>query len=174
LLSVFCSLLKKVSVLAIKQNELFDILKVVANFVLMAVDGNGVIETVTPQVRVIFKKNEGEIEGLLLTDLIPELGLLGQEKFTPIQARGGLDLMGDEEAINSPCMYLEYLAAYEQRNGHYELKTTVSGESRELELATYKLISFYQRYNARKSTKSSRTTCVRTSAASLCRSESKK
>lgn len=126
--------------MAIKQNELFDILKVVADFMLMAVNGDGVIETVTAQVRAIFKKNEGDIEGLLLTELLPELKTLGQEAFTRLQPRGGLDLLADEDAATTHCAYLEYLAAYELRYGHYELKTTINGEQRQLELATYKLI----------------------------------
>jgi signal transduction histidine kinase/CheY-like chemotaxis protein len=126
--------------LAIKQNELFDILKVVADFMLMAVNGEGVIETVTAQVRAIFKKNEGDVEGLQLTELLPELKSLGQEAFTRLQPRGGLDLLADEDAATTHCAYLEYLAAYELRYGHYELKTTIDGEQRQLELATYKLI----------------------------------
>ena len=107
---------------------------------LMAVNGDGVIETVTAQVRAIFKKNEGEVEGLLLTDLLPELQTLGQEAFTRLQPRGGLDFMIDEDAAATHCAYLEYLAAYELRYGHFELKTTINGEQRQLELATYKLI----------------------------------
>ncbi|MES2674200.1 MAG: response regulator [Pseudomonadota bacterium] len=126
--------------MAIKQNELFDILKVVADFMLMAVNGDGVIETVTAQVRAIFKKNEGDVEGLQLTELLPELKTLGQEPFTRLQPRGGLDLLADEDAAATHCAYLEYLAAYELRYGHYELKTTIDGEQRQLELATYKLI----------------------------------
>ncbi len=126
--------------MAIKQSELFDILKVVANFAMMAVNGRGVIETATSQVRTIFGKNEGEIEGLRLDALIPELSGLGKEGFTPIQPRGGLDLMGDDEVETCECQWLEYLAARELHTGHFEVRTTIDGEPRLLEIATYKLM----------------------------------
>ncbi len=126
--------------MAIKQSELFDILKVVANFLLVAINSDGVIETVTAQVRTIFNKNEGDVEGLQLSDLLPELSALGHEVFTPVQARGGLDLMVNDDVSSSPCLYLEYLAAYESCYGHYELKTVIEGIPCQLELATHKLM----------------------------------
>jgi signal transduction histidine kinase/CheY-like chemotaxis protein len=126
--------------LAIKQNELFDVLTTVANFVLMAVDGNGVIETVTPQVRIVFKKNEGEIEGLRLVDLVPELAQLESKSFAPVQPRGGIDLLSNEKAAISNCTYLEYLAAHEQFSGHFEMKAEIQKNLCQLEFAVYKLL----------------------------------
>ncbi len=126
--------------LAIKQSELVDILRVVANFLLLAVNSDGVIETVSAQIRSIFHKNEGEVEGLRLCDLIPELTALGQEPFTPVQARGDLDFLDAEDTTELHCGYLEFLAAHEVSVGHYEVTTVIGGEVRQLEMATYKLL----------------------------------
>lgn len=126
--------------MAIKQNELLDVLTTVANFVLMAVDSHGVIETVTPQVRTIFKKNEGEVEGLHLSDLIPELKSLDTKTFVPLQPRGAIDLLDDKSASISKCTFLEYLAAHEQIGGHFILGANIAGQLCQLELAVYKLL----------------------------------
>lgn len=126
--------------MTVKQSELFDILKVVADFVLLAVDSDGVIESATPRVRTIFKKNEGEIEGQTLCEVVPELGQLAQLEFTPVEPRGGIDLMEDiDEVVTSNCDYMECLAAHQQQFGNYEVLTTIAGEPRWLMLATYKL-----------------------------------
>lgn len=126
--------------MTINQSELFDILKVVADFVLLAVDSNGVIESATPRVRTMFRMNEGEIEGNPLVEIIPELALLEQLEFAPVEPRGGIDLMGDMETAMGDCIYMEALAAHQQQKGNYELLTSVGGRSCWLMLSTYKLL----------------------------------
>jgi hypothetical protein len=126
--------------LSIKQSELFDILKVVADFVLLAIDENGVIESATPRVRTIFKKNEGEVEGLTLGQLIPEVEMYAMMEYTPIEPRGGFELMEDTGVMTSNCDYLEYLASHEQSRGNTEIQTRINDETRWLALATYKLL----------------------------------
>ncbi len=123
-----------------KHSELFDILKVVADFVLLAIDDHGVIESATPRVRTIFQKNEGEVEGQQLSDLVPELEMYSMMEFNPIEPRGGFEMMDDIGTMTSDCLYLEYLAAYEQSNGRFEIHTLIAGEPRWLGLATYKLL----------------------------------
>lgn len=124
-----------------QQNELFDILKLVADFAILNIGSDGLVESATPQVRAILKKNEGEVEGKSLADMIPELEMLSMMEFEPIEARGGLVMMhDDEECLTSDCLYLEYLAAHEQETGSYELQTLVEGSERWLKLSTYKLM----------------------------------
>lgn len=126
--------------MTVKQSELFEILKVVADFVLLAVDSNGVIESATPRVRTMFQMNEGEIEGKALVDIIPELAMLEQMEFAPVEPRGGIDLMGDLEVAMGDSLYMEALAAYQQQSGNYEVLTSVAGKPVWLMLATYKLL----------------------------------
>ncbi len=126
--------------MSIKQSELFDILKVVADFVLLAIDENGVIESATPRVRTIFKKNEGEVEGLTLGELIPEAEMFAMMEYVPIEPRGGFELMEDTGVMTSNCDYLEYLAAHEQAKGNTEIQTRIDDQTRWLALATYKLL----------------------------------
>lgn len=126
--------------MSIKQSELFDILKVVADFVLLAIDENGVIESATPRVRTIFKRNEGEVEGLSLGELIPEVEMFAMMEYTPIEPRGGFELMEDNGVMTSNCDYLEYLAANEQAKGNTEIQTRINDQTRWLALATYKLL----------------------------------
>lgn len=127
-------------VLTVKQSELFDILKVVADFVLLAVDGNGVVESATPRVRTMLQMNEGEVEGKPLSDIIPELAWLEQIEFTPVEPRGGIDLMGDIDVVTCDCAYMECLAAHQQQSGNYEVLTNIGGQPVWLMLATYKLL----------------------------------
>ncbi len=123
-----------------RQSNLFDILKLVADFAILSIRSDGVIESATPPVRRIFHKNEGEIEGQTLPDVIPEVEMLSMMEFTPIEARGGMALMTDDDVETSDSLYLEYLAAYEQEQGSYEMQAQVNGAERWLKLATYKLI----------------------------------
>ncbi|MCG8669615.1 MAG: hypothetical protein MI867_09400 [Pseudomonadales bacterium] len=122
-----------------RQSDLFDILKVVADFAILSIRSDGIIESATPPVRVIFNKNEGEIEGKTLVDVIPETEMLAMMEFTPVEARGGMAMMDDDIQM-SDCSYLEYLAAYVQENGSYEMQAQVEGEERWLKLSTYKLL----------------------------------
>lgn len=123
-----------------RQSELFEILKLVADFVMLSIRSDGVITSATPRVRTIFNKNEGEVEGVNLAELIPELEMLSQLEFNPIEPRGGFELMSDDDIQTSECIFLEYLAAREQAQGNYELQTLIDGNERWLELATYKLM----------------------------------
>ncbi len=126
--------------LSMRQAELFNILQTVANFVLLSINAEGIIQSATPGVRAIFNKNEGEIEGKPLHALLPEVEGLSNVAFKPIEARGGIALMSDEDIEVAQCPYLEYLAAYEQSTGSYELETRSQGQAQWLELATYKLL----------------------------------
>jgi len=123
-----------------KQNEIINILRVAADFVLLAVNSEGVIESATPPIRALFKRQEGEVEGRLLTELIPGLALLSQHEYRPIQARGGMEIMGADEVAVSNCDFLEYLASFEQHKEHYETQVEIDAEKRWFELATYKLL----------------------------------
>ncbi len=124
-----------------RESELFDILTLVADFAILGIGSDGVVESATPQVRSILEKNEGEVEGKSLADLIPELEMLSMMEFEPIEARGGLVLMLDnEDCRSSDCLYLEYLAAHEQEKGSYEMQALIAGSERWLKLATYKLM----------------------------------
>lgn len=124
-----------------RQNELFDILKLVADFAILSIQSDGTITSATPPVRKIFNKNEGEVEGKTLTDIIPEVEMLSMMEFTPIECRGGLDMMGDDEDVDiSSTLYLEYLASHEQEEGSYEMEARIDDEPRWLKLATYKIM----------------------------------
>lgn len=125
---------------SIKHGELFDILMLVADFALLGIDDQGRIQSATPRVRTIFGKNEGEVEGQTLADLIPELEMLAQMEFCPIEARGGLGGMDDDDVQMAECCYLEYLAAREATQGAYELQTLINGQERWLKLCTYKMM----------------------------------
>lgn len=125
---------------SIKSSELFDILMLVADFAMLGIDDQGRIQSATPRVRTIFGQNEGEIEGQTLADLIPELEMLAQLEFCPIEARGGLGAMDDDDVRMADCAYLEYLAAREANEGAYELQTLVNGREGWLKLCTYKLM----------------------------------
>lgn len=125
---------------SIKSSELFDILMLVADFAMLGIDDQGRIQSATPRVRTIFGQNEGEIEGQTLADLIPELEMLAQLEFSPIEARGGLGAMDDDDVRMADCIYLEYLAAREANEGAYELQTLVNGREGWLKLCTYKLM----------------------------------
>ena len=126
--------------MSMRQSDLFDILKLVADFAILSIRSDGIIESATPPVRVIFNKNEGEIEGKTLVDVIPETEMLAMMEFTPVEARGGMALMSDDDIQMSDCTYLEYLAAHVQENGSYEMQAQVEGQERWLKLSTYKLL----------------------------------
>ena len=62
-------------------------------------------------------------------------------EFTPIECRGGLDMMGDDEDVDTAStLYLEYLAAHEQEEGSYEMEARIDDDPRWLKLATYKIM----------------------------------
>lgn len=126
--------------MAINQHQLIDILRIASDYVLVATDSCGRIETISPQIGVLFKKNEGEVEGLAFSALIPEVAHLGQRPFTRIHARGEIETLGEASSSQPCCDYLDYLAAHEAQRGHYEVSTCIQGKTHQLELATFKLL----------------------------------
>ncbi|MDX1452735.1 MAG: hypothetical protein R3183_09275 [Oleiphilaceae bacterium] len=122
-----------------QKQEIIDTLLVAADFVLLAIDGKGIIRTSTPAVRTIFEKQEGEVEGRPLTELIPSLRELKIPDFEPIEARGGMCGMGDEDVDTADSMLMEYLACYKQNVGKLEAQVLVGSELRWIDLAMYKL-----------------------------------
>ncbi len=122
-----------------QKQEIVDTLLVAADFVLLAIDGQGVVRTSTPAVRTIFEKQEGEVEGHPLVDLIPTLADMPIPDFEPIEARGGMGGMGDEDVEVADCLLMEYLACYKQNIGKLETQVLVGSELRWIDLAVYKL-----------------------------------
>src|SRR5690606_15032329 len=108
-----------------RKKDLIDILLVSSDFVFLSTDKCGKIETVTPACRDILKRQEGEIEGLTLDEVIPELAFYPQEEFEIVQPRGGLELMLDDDECDKGIDYLEYLAFYTQQTGRFELESMV-------------------------------------------------
>lgn len=128
----------------ITQQDLSDLTLLVADFALLGVSETGRIELVTPKVRDIFHLNEGDVEGKLLEELLPELSVLSERPYTPIPARSGLELIEAEETRagetkTAPCHYIEYLAARQSVTGSYHLKTQICEQGRWLKLSTYKV-----------------------------------
>ena len=80
-----------------RQNDLIDILLVSSDFVFLSTDNMGKILTVTPAIREVFNLQEGEVEGKDLNQLIPSLCMYPQAEFEKVQARGGLELMLDDD-----------------------------------------------------------------------------
>lgn len=122
-----------------QKQEIVDTLLVAADFVLLAINEKGVIRTSTPAVRTIFEKQEGEVEGRPLTELIPALKDLKIPDFEPIEARGGMCGLGDEDVDVADSVLMEYLACYKQNVGKYEAQVLVGSELRWIDLAVYKL-----------------------------------
>ncbi len=120
-------------------NQIVDTLLVAADFVLLAIDSQGIVKTSTPAVRTIFERQEGEVEGKPLVDLIPTLMDLPIPEFEPIEARGGMGSMGDDEANMADSVLMEYLACYKQNVGKLETQVLVGSELRWVDLAVYKL-----------------------------------
>lgn len=123
-----------------QQSDLVDILLVSSDFVFITTDREGVILSVTPAVRDIFNLQEGEVEGRSLAQLIPELGHCAAGDFEAIQPRGGLELMSDDESCSTGSDYLEYLAAYEQTTGHFEVESQIGEQPHWLQLVTNKVL----------------------------------
>ncbi len=120
-------------------SEIVETLLVAADFVLLAIDGSGKVKTATPAVRTIFEKQEGEVEGRPLTDMIPTLKDLAIPEFEPIEARGGMGSMGDDDVAMADSMLMEYLACYKQNVGKFETQVLVGSELRWIDMAMYKL-----------------------------------
>ena len=123
-----------------RKNDLVDILLVSSDFVFLSTDKCGKIETVTPACRDILKRQEGEIEGLQLNELIPELAFYPQTEYTIVQPRGGLELMLDDDDCEEGIDYLEFLAYYTQETGRFELQSEVAGKMVWLSFVTNKVL----------------------------------
>ncbi len=129
--------------------ELFDVLKVSADFVLfsmddigfalLAVSDSGQILSATPPVRRIFRKNEGEVEGQALLSLLPELEAFAGEEYIRVEARGGVDLWEEEKQDKAGLSFLECLAYRAHRGGRVEVLAKACAEPIWLEVAVYKL-----------------------------------
>ena len=122
------------------KNDLIDILLVSSDFVFLSTNKQGEIKTVTPACRDILKRQEGEIEGLALDEIIPELGFYPQSEFEVVQPRGGLELMLDDDDCQKGVEYLEFLAAHNQESGQFEIQTMVEQEEAWLSLVTNKVL----------------------------------
>lgn len=120
--------------------ELIETLIVAADFVLLAMDGKGNIITASPPVRTVFEKQEGDVEGKHLSELIPTFKDFQIPEFEPIEARGGMGLMDDDEVSMADSELLEYLACYKQNVGKFEIQVLVGSEIRWIDLAVYKML----------------------------------
>ena len=121
------------------QNDLIDSLLVSSDFVFLSSDQTGKILTVTPAIRDVFYLQEGEAEGLNLNELIPMLCMHPQTAFEVVQARGGLDMMEDDECVTG-VDYLEFLASHTQNNGRFELETGLDNGPKWVSLVTNKVL----------------------------------
>ena len=86
-----------------RQSDLIDILLVSSDFIFLSTDKHGKITTVTPACRDVIKKQEGEVEGKMLDEIVPELAFYPQAEFEIVQPRGGLELMLDDEDCDRFC-----------------------------------------------------------------------
>ena len=123
-----------------KKSDVVDILLVAADFALLTINSDGIILSSSPGIRGIFNRQEGEVEGLSLCELIPELKQYSSAEFDPIQPRGGMSLMDDEDAEVGACRYLEFLAANEEVTGEFELRVDFEGNQKWISISTYKLL----------------------------------
>jgi hypothetical protein len=123
-----------------KPNDLLEFLRTAADFAIIETNESGKILFASPAVRSIFDLQEGEVEGMQFDKLIPAVCFLDVSHFKPVQARGAIELMDDDECTVSECKYLEYLAAEVQKEGRFEAEIEVQGQAKWLEISTYKLL----------------------------------
>lgn len=123
-----------------RQSDLIDILLVSSDFIFLSTDKQGKITTVTPACRDVIKKQEGEVEGKFLDEIVPELGFYPQAEFEIVQPRGGLELMLDDEDCDQGCEYMEFLASHTQDSGRFEIETSIEGKAAWLSLVTNKVL----------------------------------
>ncbi len=122
------------------KEEVFDIITTAADFAFLSLDDKGTITSANPAVRSVFARQEGEIEGCLLTSLIPDIHSLEMIDIPPIQPRGGLESFDIDEVKCSDCRYLEVLAAKMDSGEAYDTKIKINDKSRWLELKTSKIL----------------------------------
>ncbi|KZY37792.1 hypothetical protein A3752_14070 [Oleiphilus sp. HI0081] len=123
-----------------RQSDLIDILLVSSDFIFLSTDKHGKITTVTPACRDVIKKQEGEVEGKMLDEIVPELAFYPQAEFEIVQPRGGLELMLDDEDCDQGCEYMEFLASQTQDDGRFEIETTIEGQQAWLSMVTNKVL----------------------------------
>ncbi|MBU0674506.1 MAG: PAS domain S-box protein [Proteobacteria bacterium] len=120
--------------------DISDIILITADFVLLTMDDQGTILNATPAVRVIFEKDEGLIEGLNFSELIPAVKNIKPTAFVPVYPRGGLDLFGfDHETPCSKCEYLEYLAFLQSESKVFETTVTVDRKTKWIDISVSKI-----------------------------------
>ena len=122
------------------QSDLIDILLVSSDFIFLSTNNAGTIKTVTPACREVIKKQEGEVEGKNLDEIVPELGFYPQSEFEIVQPRGGLELMLDDDDFAQGCEYMEFLAYHTQENGRFEIETSIEGRQAWLSMVTNKVL----------------------------------
>lgn len=122
------------------QSDLIDILLVSSDFIFLSTDPKGVVKSVTPACREVIKKQEGEIEGHSLQDIVPELGFYPQSEFEVVQPRGGLELMVEDDECPQGSDYMEFLASHTQEKGRFEIETTIEGRQAWLSMVTNKVL----------------------------------
>ena len=125
---------------SMNKEQTVDLLITSADFVILTIKGDGNIISANPAVRKVFGLQEGEIEGKKLVDLIPDIELLAQLEFNPVEARGSMDNFDDHEVETCDCIYLEALAAKEELGDHHEIQILVNEKVRWIELATTKIL----------------------------------
>jgi len=123
------------------QNDLVDSLLVSSDFVFLSTDNKGRILTVTPAIREVFNLQEGEVEGQNLNELIPMLCMYPQTEFEVVQARGGLEMMMDDNECDEGVEYMEFLASHTQSHGRFELETGVEEGPKWVSLVTNKVLN---------------------------------
>jgi hypothetical protein len=123
-----------------KPTDLLEFLRTAADFAIIETNESGKILFASPAVRNIFELQEGEVEGMKFDELIPAVCFLDVSNFEPVQARGAIELMDDEECTVSECKYLEYLAAAVQTEGRFEAEIDIKGQAKWVEVSTYKLL----------------------------------
>ncbi|MFT7185800.1 MAG: hypothetical protein ACI84K_001183 [Pseudohongiellaceae bacterium] len=123
------------------QNDLIDSLLVSSDFVFLSTDNTGKILTVTPAIREVFFLQEGQVEGLNLNELVPMLCMYPQNEFEVVQARGGLEMMTDEEERVEGAEYMEFLASHTQSHGRFESETGVEQGPKWASFVTNKVLN---------------------------------
>lgn len=122
------------------QSDLIDILLVSSDFIFLSTDHTGLVKTVTPACREVINKQEGEVEGKSLDQIVPELAFYPQTQFEIVQPRGGLELMLDDDDCEKGCEYMEFLAYHTQENGRFEIETSIDEQPAWLSMVTNKVL----------------------------------
>lgn len=120
--------------------EIINILSTAADYAILSLNEKGIVVSANPAVRAIFGKQEGDIEGRPLTELIPDLTMLDYAEFEPVQARGGLESFDQNEIRQASCQWLEALAALKNAGESFETEVSAKDEKHWIELETFKVV----------------------------------